>query len=37
MLDENKILENKERFINLLNSIKREGADIQALIKKLKF
>jgi len=35
MLDENKILENKERFINLLNSIKREGADIQALIKKL--
>lgn len=35
MLDEKQILENKEKFINLLNSVKREGADISGLIKKL--
>ena len=35
MLDEKQILENKEKFINLLNNVKREGADISGLIKKL--
>lgn len=35
MLEEKQILENKERFITLISSIKREGADIGSLIKKL--
>ena len=35
MLTEEQILENKNRFINLLQTIKREGADIDGLIKKL--
>lgn len=35
MLDENIIEQNKARFISLIESINREGADIKALINKL--
>lgn len=35
MIEEKEIQENKERFITLLRSIKRENADIEGLIKKL--
>lgn len=35
MLIEDQILKNKEKFISLLRQVKREGANIEALIKKL--
>lgn len=35
MIDENKIIENKERVIQLVSQINRDGADIEGLLKKL--